>query len=79
MQRRHGMAKAYLMFNLDNFIDREEHENALNGSKYKIMLDDMDNWFRSKLKYSSDEIGDDGIKWLQEARDKLSQIRNELE
>lgn len=62
--------KAKLIFNLPE--DAEDHKYALKGLSYKIALDEMDNYLRSRLKYEdlSEEIDQE----LQAARDKLNEL-----
>jgi hypothetical protein len=41
--------KAILEFDLPE--EQAEHETALNGNKYKIILAELDNWLRGIAKY----------------------------
>jgi hypothetical protein len=43
--------KAVLEFTLPE--EREEHETALNGPKYRAVLSDLSQFLRSKLKYET--------------------------
>ncbi len=66
--------KARLEFNLP--ADSEEHKSALNGSRYLAMLDDMDNYLRSELKYN-DKLTDEQYAVFEKIRAKLIEIRYE--
>lgn len=46
--------KAYLSFTLPE--DEMEHYYALNGSKYYICLQDIDEWLRSLSKYENKKL-----------------------
>lgn len=62
-----------LIFDLPE--EREDFEVAQNGWKYKIALDDMDNWLRSKLKYG--EISATEAEIYEECRNKLREFARE--
>ena len=43
--------KAYLVFKLPE--DKEEYQDAVNGTNYKMVLEDLDDFFRTKVKYEN--------------------------
>jgi regulator of protease activity HflC (stomatin/prohibitin superfamily) len=57
-------------FNLPQ--EQEELENALYGSKYKIILRDLDEMLRSKLKYD-ETLTEEQEQIYQEIRDSLNE------
>lgn len=65
---------ATLQFNLPEH--REDLMDALNGVKYKIALDDMDNYLRGKLKY--EDLPDAVNEALQAARDHLTMLTSDF-
>jgi len=67
--------KATLEFNLPE--DREEHNYALNGILYSIVLDEIDNFLRTKLKYHYESLSEDTQAAYQEIRDLLHQEKAE--
>lgn len=65
--------KAVLSFNLPE--EEEAHKDALNGSLFKFVLQDLDNELRGKIKYMDLPEAIHGT--LQEIRDKLHELCNE--
>lgn len=61
------MAKIMLEFDL--YEDREAYEDALNGTKYRAILQEFDNYLRGRLKY--EELPELIQEALQAARSKL--------
>ena len=59
--------KALLEFNLPD--EEEEHKNAVNGTAWRGVVQDLDGWLRGKLKY-----GDTVSKELDEARTQLHSL-----
>ena len=49
--------------------EKEELHYALKGISYSIVIDDLDNWLRSKVKYEDQET----IK-ITEVRSKISEL-----
>jgi hypothetical protein len=66
------MPKAVLEFNLPE--EKEEFELAQRGISYKIVLDDLDNWLRAKVKYE-----DMNIISVNSVREKLRELMEEQE
>jgi hypothetical protein len=66
--------KAILEFTLPE--EQEEHQNAVKGFCYKLALEDMDNYFRSRLKYE-DGLSEEVRNALQEARNRLIYLTRE--
>jgi hypothetical protein len=64
--------KAKLEFNLPE--DGEDFTNAVNGTKWKIAMWDLDQWLRSQTKYAPDTMSDDTYKALESCRDELRRI-----
>ena len=61
--------KAVLEFQLPE--ETEEHQNALKGTLYKGALQEMDNYFRNKIKY--EELPGDVRVSMENAREALHQ------
>lgn len=40
-----------LILEFDGISEREEHDDAINGTKYKCIIDDLFNYLRTKRKY----------------------------
>lgn len=62
--------KAYLVFKLPQ--ENEEYENAVNGIKYRIVLEDLDDFFRSKVKYENKNYVRCDV-----VREKISELMND--
>ena len=62
--------KTILEFDLPE--DSESYENAFNGYRYKITLQEFDEWLRSEIKYKNHPELIENT--LQQARDKLNEI-----
>ncbi len=67
--------KAILSFSIPQ--EQEEFELAQKGGKYKAVLEDLDNWLRSKLKY--EDLPEQEDKTLNSVRNKLHELLNEEE
>jgi hypothetical protein len=65
--------KAILEFNLPE--DSEDFDLAKNGPKYKLILDELDNYLRAKLKY--EDLPDDVYDELSRTREKLNELCQE--
>jgi hypothetical protein len=68
------MAKVILEF--DPFEDREEMESAINGSKWKMLVWDLDQHLRTELKYN-DTITGDVYDALERIRKHLHELKND--
>jgi hypothetical protein len=68
------MAKVILEF--DPIEDREEMESAINGSKWKMLVWDLDQHLRSELKYN-DKITGDVYDALERIRKQLHELKND--
>lgn len=64
--------KAILEFDLPD--DKEEYDNSINGAKWRIVVEDLDNWLRENTKYASDEVPTQYLKGLEDVRDKIREI-----
>jgi hypothetical protein len=62
--------KGILEFQLPE--DQESFEYAQNGILYSMVLDDLDNWLRSKFKYEDQETIS-----IEEVRSKLGELLTE--
>lgn len=69
--------KAILEFNLPE--EREEFELASNAAQYSIVLDDLDEFLRRKLKYESETYSEEQLGIYEEVRKHLWDLRNERE
>lgn len=62
--------KARLDFDLPE--DEYEYSNAINGSKMRSILWDVDQWLRAKMKY--EELSDGQYDAFKETRDHLRRL-----
>jgi hypothetical protein len=69
--------KATLSFTLPE--DNEEFKHAHSGSNYLRIIEEIQGYLRTKLKYESDKYTEDQIKVLEEVRSKLYEFINEYE
>lgn len=67
--------KAVLEFDLNEQSDRRSHKRAISATDAYLVLFDIDNYFRNKLKYH--ELSDEAYSALEEARAKLNEILSE--
>lgn len=65
--------KSTLEFNLPE--DTEEFKLAQNGWQYKIVIDELDNWLRGKIKYT--ELNKDQEMAYRLARQHLNDLLTE--
>jgi hypothetical protein len=65
--------KATLTFNLPE--EDHEYSNAVDGSKMRSILWDLDQWLRAKLKY--EELTDGKYDAFKETRDHLRELLRE--
>jgi len=68
------MAKVTIEF--DSIEDKDEMEMCLNGMKWYLLAWELDQYLRGRLKYE-DNLSEDAYKALDEARDKLHELRSE--
>jgi len=68
------MAKVILEF--DPAEDREEMESAINGSKWKMLVWDLDQHLRTELKYN-DKITGEVYEALEKVRNYLHEQKND--
>lgn len=52
--------------------EREEFNLALKGVNYNLVIEDFENWLRSKIKYT-----DETTVTLEEVREKLNEFKND--
>ena len=67
--------KAILEFNLPE--DQEEFQDAINGTKFRIMLWEFDQYIRSQTKYAPDSMSEDTYNTYIEIRNKLHEFLRE--
>jgi len=67
--------KAILEFNLPD--DQPEFDNAINGTKWSLVAWELDQWLRSQIKYSPDDMSQEAYDAFEQCRDKLHEIKNE--
>jgi hypothetical protein len=60
-------------FNGEN-NDRIEFQDAVNGTRWRLAMWELDQWLRSQTKYAPDSMSDDTYKALDSCRDKLHEI-----
>jgi len=71
--------KATLEFDLNDFDndDRSSFQDAVNGTKWKLAMWELDQWLRSQYKYMSDEDYKEGAyESYEKSREKLYEILN---
>jgi hypothetical protein len=71
--------KAKLEFDLDNpeNDDRSLFQDAVNGTKWRLAMWELDQWLRSQYKYMSDEDYKEGAyEAYEKSREKLYEILN---
>ena len=68
------MSKGTLEFNLPE--ENEEFKLAQDGVKYMLVLHELDNHLRAKVKYAPDSEPREKIDTYQEIRDKLWELAN---
>ena len=52
--------------------EREDFNLALKGVNYNLVIEDFENWLRSKIKYT-----DETTVTLEEVREKLNEFKND--
>ena len=67
--------EAILKFDLNGENnDRIEFQDAVNGTRWRLAMWELDQWLRSQTKYAPDSMSDDTYKALDSCRDKLYEI-----
>ncbi len=67
--------KAILEFNLPE--DQPEFKTALQGSDWKHVCWEMDNYLRAQIKYAPDEMSQDKYDAIEKVREEFIRIINE--
>jgi hypothetical protein len=67
--------RAKLEFNLPE--EQIEFDEAINGSKWKYVCWEMNQWLRSNTKYAPDGTSEGTLKAFYDSRDKLLDLINE--
>lgn len=65
--------EATLKFNLPE--EQTDFDNAVNGSKWSLVVWELDQYLRKKIKYG--EISQEAYDAFEECRDKLHEIKGE--
>lgn len=68
--------RAFLEFDLDTPEDRDEHRRATSATSAYICLWEVDQYFRSRIKYN-DSLTDEAVAELETARAQLHDILRE--
>lgn len=66
------MSKAILEFNLPE--DQTDFEAASQGIKWWLVAWNMDQWLRSQIKYTPDNVPDGELETFEECRAKLREL-----
>jgi len=66
-----------LKLEFDTITEQEEYYNAVNGDKYRYLLQDLDNWLRDITKYNSYNNTKEEINFADKVRDKLYELLQE--
>ena len=69
--------KAILEFNFnEENNDRTEFQDAVDGTKWKHSVWEMDQWLRGNIKHAPDDISDDTYKAFELCREQLHEFIN---
>jgi hypothetical protein len=71
------MSEAILKFNLSEPEDLEEFELASNARKYSLVLWELDQYLRNKVKYPAENAHDEYTDAMAQVRDELWRLLNE--
>ena len=63
-----------LKLEFDTTTEREEYYNAINGDKYRYLLQDLDNWLRDITKHNSFNNTPEEQNFAEKVRDKLFEL-----
>jgi len=66
------MPKVILEF--DSFEDAEELRSALDGTKWKGVVWDIDQHLRNSIKHSDDSVSEETITAIEKIREKLNDL-----
>ena len=71
--------KAILEFDLNDYEndDKSRFEDAVNGTKWKLAMWELDQWLRSQYKYMPDGAPEGAYDAYYKSREKLHEILNE--
>ena len=70
--------EAILKFNFDaENDDRSRFDDAINGTKWKMAMWELDQWLRSQYKYMPDDAPEGAYNAYFKSREKLFEILNE--
>ena len=70
--------KAILEFDLNDYEndDRSSFQDAVNGTKWKLAMWELDQWLRSQYKYMPDDAPEGAYDAYYKSREKLHEILN---
>lgn len=54
--------------------DRSDFEDAINGTKWKLAVEELDNWLRGNIKHPSGKLTEAEINGLEKCREELHEI-----
>ena len=63
-----------LKLEFDTTTEQEEYYNAINGDKYRYLLQDLDNWLRDITKHNSFNNTPEEQNFAEKVRDKLFEL-----
>jgi len=66
-----------LKLEFDTATEQEEYYNAINGNKYRYLLQDLDNWLRNIIKYNSYKNTPEEQEFASKVRDRLRELLEE--
>jgi len=66
-----------LKLEFDTIEEQEDYYNAINGDKYRYLLQDLDNWLRDITKYNSYNNTSEEQEFASKVRDKLYELLEE--
>jgi len=68
------MSKVILEF--DSFENADEIKDCINGFKWRMLVNELDNYYRNMYKYSENE---DEIEMAEKVRNKIHELLNDNE
>jgi len=66
-----------LKLEFDTIEEQEEYYNAINGSSYRYLLQDLDNWLRDVTKHNSYNNTPEEQEFADKVRDKIYDLLKE--
>jgi hypothetical protein len=75
MAKKETMPKLKLEF--DTYEEQEEYYNAINGDKYRYLLQNLDSWLRDIVKHNAYDNTPEEQEFAGKVRDKLRELLEE--